>query len=296
LALARRQHGVVAVEQLYALGMSKDVIATLVRDGHLIRLYRGVYAVGHDRLTARGRWLAAVMACGSGSLLSHRAAAALWELGATPSGQIDVLSPSVHRLKGVSCHTCRSPHPEDGTVIDGIPVTSLARTLLDLTEILPAPRVRAVLEGAQRREILDFGRIHRLLERCNGRRGCGALRAALNELGETAPWTQSVLEQRFLELIRAAGLPEPQTNVIVDGYVVDCFWPKHDLVVELDSYGYHRSQRAFEEDRRKDAAHALAGCRSLRISRERVQKEARQLMAELRALLPARPPGVSSAA
>lgn len=284
------------MSQLKRLGMSSEAVATRVRHGHLLRVHKGVYAVGHSKLTARGRWLAAVMACGSGSLLSHRAAAALWELAATPSGPPDVTSPSRRQHNGVRCHRCYSLQPEDGTVIDGIPVTSLARTQLDLAEILSAPRLRAVLEAAQRREILDFSRIETLLERSNGRRGCGPLRAALNELGETAPWTQSVLEQRFLELIREAGLPEPQTNVVVDGYVVDCFWPEHNLVVELDSYGYHRSRHSFEEDRRKDAAHALAGRRSLRISRERVQNEAGQLMVELKALLAAaRPPGVSSA-
>jgi very-short-patch-repair endonuclease len=181
--------------------------------------------------------------------------------------------------------------PEDCTRIDGIPVTSLARTLLDLAEVLSPRRLRSVLEAAQRREILDFGSLHSLLERSTGRRGCALLRSALDELGETAPWAQSVLEQRFLEHIREAGLPEPQTNVIVDGYLVDCFWPEHNLVVELDSYGYHRSRQAFEDDRRRDAAHALAGRRSLRITRDRVENEAQQLMTEFATLLPRPHPG-----
>lgn len=284
--LAARQHGVVSWWQLRALGYSKRAIYLRCKSGHLHRIYRGVYGVGHTRLSVKGRWMAAVLACGPDAVLSHGAAAALWELQNAPSGKIDVTSTSRHAIRGVRCHFSRTPlHPDDRTIIDGIPVTSISRTLLDQAEVLRHQRLRSTVEAAQRRDLLDSRKLDPLLERSFGRRGVTPLRRVLSELHDEAPWTQSHLEQRFLELIRDAGLPEPRTNVIVDGELVDCFWPQHNLVVELDSFGFHRSKRSFEDDRRKDTRHTLAGRRSMRVTRARVEREQRALLGDLSVLL-----------
>ncbi|MDQ6835100.1 MAG: endonuclease domain-containing protein [Actinomycetota bacterium] len=254
--------------------------------GRLLRLHRGVYAVGHQRLSVRGRWMAATLACGRGALLSHGAATALWGLRASGGGLIDVTSTARHQAAGIRCHRARVLHPDDCAQIDAIPTTSLARTLLDQAARLHLQRLRTMLEAAQHQEIIDVAAIQALLARSNGHRGTAALKRAVAALADQAPWTQSELERRFLELIRAAGLPEPQLNVVVDGYVVDCFWPQANLIVELDGYGFHRSRRSFEEDRARDTVHTLAGRRTLRVTPRRVTaQEAGALLNDLRVLL-----------
>lgn len=172
--LARRQHGVVASRQLEALGSRRGEIAREVQRGHLIRQYRGVYAVGHDRLTVRGRSMAAVLACGEGGMLSHLAAAALWDLAAIPSGPIDVTAPTARRIEGIRCHRTRSIHPDDRTIIDGIPVTSVPRTLLDRAQTLDPQRLRTLVEQAQRRDLLSSLSLNALMSRRNGRKGTAA--------------------------------------------------------------------------------------------------------------------------
>ncbi|MFZ0040023.1 MAG: hypothetical protein WAK93_01850, partial [Solirubrobacteraceae bacterium] len=220
--------------QLEGLGYSRWAVHRLVRAKHLHRLYNGVYAVGHTRLSLHGHWMAAVLACGKDAVLSHYCAAALWDLQRAPGTRIDVMAPSNHKLAGVRCHTARSLPQQDRAVIDAIPVTSLNRTLLDQAQELSAQRLRSTLEAAQRRDLLDIGALKDLIARSAGHRGVKPLKAALAELGDEAPWTQSELETRFLELVRAAGLPEPSANVLVHGVLVDFYWPEHGLVVEID--------------------------------------------------------------
>ena len=258
-ALASRQHGVVATRQLLELGYSNHAIAVRVANGWLHRLYRGVYSVGHTRLSVKGRWTAAVLACGPDAVLSHRSAAALHDVQRIPGGRIDVTAPSGRVIRGVRCHTSRSLADQDRTIIDGIPVSSIERTLLDLAAIYSRQRLRSTIEAAQRRDLLDRDRFDSLLARSVGHRGAMPLKRGLAQLHDEAPWTQSGLERAFLELIREAGLPEPLTNVLVDGELVDVYWPQHNLVVELDSYDYHRGKRSFEDDRRKDTKQPARG-------------------------------------
>jgi very-short-patch-repair endonuclease len=228
--------------------------------------------------------MAAVLACGPLAVLSHRAAAALHELRTAPS-TIEVTTPKHRAVTGLACHTSRCLTVRDRTVVDGIPVTSINRTLLDIAAGLHRQRLRSTLEAVQRRNLLRPEQLNDLLERSNGHRAVTPLRTVLAELHDEAPWTQSKLEQRFLELIRDAGLPEPQTNVLVDGELVDCFWPEHNLVVELDGYGFHRGKRQFELDRAKDTKHTLAGRRSARITRARVEHEPLEMLNDVSALL-----------
>jgi Transcriptional regulator, AbiEi antitoxin len=283
--LASRQHGVISVQQLSDLGWSHAAIARAVRDGYLIRIHRGVYAVGHTRLPARGRWMAAVLACGDGALLSHRAGAALRDLWPVPSGLIDVTALTSRRNEGVRCHRARTLHPDDRDIVDGIPVTALPRIFLDMAEILTHPRLRTLLEQAQRRNLLNPARIDAMLARSNGRRGVPKLRTGLAELHDDAPWTQSELERNFLEFVRAAGLPEPQTNVIVDEILVDCFWPEHNLIAELDGFDSPRAREVFESDRHRRTVHTLAGRRCINITQRMIERTAKVLRADLAALL-----------
>ena len=273
--------------QLLALGFSMRAIQRLVQAGRLHRLYRGVYAVGHTRLSRRGRWMAAVLACGPGAVLSHRAAAALWELRAAPSGALDVTTGARRHHRGIRCHTVRALHRADWTTVDGIPVTTVSRTLLDLAEHLSPQRLRTTMEAAQRLDLIDVKRIDATCARNPGRHGLKSLRAALGELRDHAPWTQSGLERRFLELIRGAGLPEPQTNVVVAGEVVDCYWPQHRLVVEVDSFKFHKTRCSFETDRRKDVKLQSAGLRVARITDDRINHQPRALLGDLDRLLAA---------
>jgi hypothetical protein len=229
--------------------------------------------------------MAAVLACGDGALLSHRAGMALRDLWPVPSGLIDVTTTTVRRTDGVRCHRARTIHPDDRDVVDGVPVTALPRAFLDMAESLTDQRLRTLLEQAQRRNLLHLGRIMALIDRSNGRRGVPKLRAALAELHDEAPWTQSELERHFLEFVRASGLPEPRTNVLVDEILVDCFWPEHNLIAELDSFRFHRDRAVFESDRRRRTVHTLAGRRSVNITQRMIEHGAAALRADLAALL-----------
>ena len=258
------------------------MIATRVRQGWLHRIHCGVYAVGHPRLTLHGRWMAAVLACGPEACLSYGDAAALHGLQ-RPGGRLfHVSAPSAHKIPGIRCHTTRAP---GRTVVEGIPVTPIERTVLDLAPRLSQQRLRSVLEALQRRDGLDYNRFTALLVTANGHKGTGKLRRALQVLTGEAPWLQSNLERDFLELIRAAGLPEPSANVYVDGELVDFFWPAQNVIVETDSYLHHRGKRTFESDRRRDAKHTVAGRRTLRPTHERITRDARGLVSDLSALL-----------
>jgi very-short-patch-repair endonuclease len=283
--LARRQHGVVSWEQLRALGYTTQVVRRMVAKGWLHRLSRGVYAVGHTRLTLRGRYVAAVLACGEGAVLSHGDAAALHNLSRAPAGDIHVTAPQQRRLPGVRCHRARTLDPGDITIIDAIPVTTVARTLLDRAEQLSAQRLRTLLETALRQQVFDLVAIQATIARNPGRHGIAPLTEALSRLTDVAPWTQSELERAMLELIRDAGLPEPQVNVVVDGDVVDFFWPHHNLVVEVDGWDTHRGRAAFTADRRRDANHTTAGRRVARFVHDDVANRAPTVSAQLSAML-----------
>jgi very-short-patch-repair endonuclease len=285
-ALATRQHGVVARWQLLAMGLTRTEIETRLARGTLIAVHRAVYAVGHTKLTAAGRWMAAVLAAGDGAVLSHADAAALHALRTMPTGAIHVTAAGKRRIPGVRVHLDALPRTER-TVCDAIAVTTVERTVADLAVTLTGQRLRTVIEAAMRRGVIDFATLGALAGRRYGRAGAPTLRAVLAELVDEAPWTQSDLERDFLELTRAACLPEPRANVVVEGFVVDFHWPVQRVVVETDGYAFHRGRRSFEDDRRKDARLQAAGWRVLRITRSRLQHDAPALAGELRRLLTA---------
>jgi Protein of unknown function (DUF559) len=253
--LARRQHRVVAVWQLLALGFGRGAIEHRLREGSLYRLSRGVYAVGCASVVWRGRVMGATLACGPEAVASHGAAGALHGLRPMSGAAVDVTVPrSRHGQPGIRVHRVRSLHPDDRDVVDGIPVTSVARTLLE------------------KLRVFDLRAIERLVARSRGRRGIKPLRAVIAAYAEP-PITRSELERRFIALCDQFAIPRPETNVIVAGRVVDGVWHEARLVVEIDSREHHMTTAAFEEDRRRDADLMLAGYRVLRITWRRLRDE-----------------------
>ncbi|MDX6657407.1 MAG: hypothetical protein QOH62_2200, partial [Solirubrobacteraceae bacterium] len=234
--LANRQWGVVTNADLIALGATRRQIDARLAQGRLIRLHRGVYAFGHARLTPHGRWLAAVLGCGPGATLSHRSAAALWGLRATPGGAIDVTIPRSgrNRRHGVLLHTSRRLMAEDIAVVDGIPVTTPARTIVDLADIEAQHRVRRAADQAERLNL------HAPIVPIEGRRGIRSLVALEHErLGTQL--TRSELEEAGLDVARQANLPRPEVNAMVEGTECDFVWRAQRLVLEIDGFAFHRT-------------------------------------------------------
>lgn len=284
--LAERQYGVVARRQLLALGVTEREIARRLPAGRLIPLHRGVYAVGHGALHPRARFMAAVLALGPSAVISHRTAASLHDLLSTSQTLIDLTVGGVRLVRsqrGLRIRTTTDWHPEDITQIDGIPVTSVARTLLDLAAILSPTQLRRALEQADRSGVLNLLALARALERRPRAKGRAKLQALLDEYTGASP-TKSELERQFLQLIARAGLPDPRVNVLVGGLEVDIYWPEWGLVVELDGRAFHSAPRAFEADRIRDARLQRLGLRVLRITDKRLTNEPDAVIEDILAL------------
>ena len=285
-AMARRQHGVVARQQLKALGIENGAIKARLRLGQLHAIHRGVYSLGHRRLNIRGAWLAAVLACGEGALLSHRSAAALWGLVRPRRSPIDVTSRRGRVGRdGIRLH-CSSVPDEERLIEAEIPVTSVARTLLDLAEVLDEDGLRRAFEEADRLKLLRTPELERVCARAGRRKGLPALHHLIAEARAPVA-TRSPLEDRFVEYCREhlADLPAPLTNVSILGHEVDAYWPSHRLIVELDGFSIHSHRAAFERDRARDAKMQAAGYRVLRLTHRRLKAAPNGVASELRAIL-----------
>ena len=295
--LASRQYGVAARRQVIELGIGRRAIDRALASGTLRPVHRGVYAVGHSALTARGRWMAAVLACGEGAVLSHRTAAALWGLRRSSGARIDVTVPRTGRcLGGIAIHRTRHLPPDHVTCVDVIPVTSVARTLLDLCDVVRPPERARAIEEAERLRIFDLTAVESVIEASPGRHGVGTLIAAVRAATAPEP-TREELERLFLELCRAHGIPLPAVNIWVEGFEVDACWQHERLIVELDGWEFHRTRAAFERDRRRDAVLQLAGYRVLRVSWRWLQQEPAEVANTIHTLLQAvfeRPPATAA--
>jgi predicted transcriptional regulator of viral defense system len=247
--LASRSHGVVTRAELIAVGISPEQIGRRARRGALIRVHRGVYRVGHAAPSPHALYLAAVRACGPDAVLAGIAAAWLWEIVRRTPPAPEVTAPTERRVPGVRCRRCRSLTRQDSTVRSGIPVTTLPRTLVDLAACLAAPALARAAHEAQVKHRLQPAQIEECLALHRSSPGAAELRRVLHG-GERV--TLSELESRFLAVLRANDLPLPLTNRPFGNRRLDCRWPAHRLVVELDSYRYHRSRHAWEEDRRRE--------------------------------------------
>ncbi len=264
--LARRQHGVVGREQLRELGFDDPAIWRRVQSGRLHRLYRGVYAVGHTILKREARWLAAVLACGDGALLSHRSAAALWGIRPTAAARIDV---TVSHTSGVRSSSAivvhRTRRPVAATKRHAIPVTTPGQTLADLAIGLRRRDLEKAVEMAEVRKLdIAVPESHPGVERLR--------QAAGRALPVT---TDSPLEDAFLALCDDHQIPRPLVQPIVEGHRVDFCWPELRLIVETDGYEHHGTRAAFGRDRAKDARLTVRGWRVLRFTEPQVRGEAR---------------------
>jgi predicted transcriptional regulator of viral defense system/very-short-patch-repair endonuclease len=298
-ALAAGQHGVVSRDQLLDAGATATMIVQRTRRGQLVRLHRGVYAVGHAHLCTEGFWLAAVLAVGDQAALSHRDAAALHELRASNRPRIDVSTAQERKPTAkIHVHGRRVLDARDVEIKDGIRVTTVARTLVDLAEVLSHQALTKVCSEAERQHKLDVNAIEEAIGRLRGRRGpaTAKIRAALAELAaHGATFTRSPLEDRFLSLLEARDLPRPATNAYVAGYEFDAVWHEHRLSVERDGWDGHKTRRAFQHDRTKGNAIQAAGYVLLRFTHADVVRRPEVVVAGVRAALSraagsARPP------
>lgn len=284
--LAERQHGVIGYPQLRALGLSRQAIHHRVRKGRLHRIHRGVYAVGHKRLTRRGRWMAAVLAGGDGAVLSHRSAAALWQL-LPERGVIHVTTARTLRDRDkIRFHT-QVLQADETITRDGIPITTVARTLLDIAASEPKQFERA-FNQAEFRRLYDQTGVRALLGRNPSRRGAGVIRAVLERAHVGA--TRDELEHRFLALVEEQGLPRPELNAdleLAPGRWIkpDCLWREARLIVELDGRAAHDTSSRFDSDRERDRILAIEGWTVVRVTWAHVTTDAARLAADLGALM-----------
>jgi very-short-patch-repair endonuclease len=260
-ATAGRQHGAISIAQLHEAGLSDAAVMRRTRAGRLHKLHRGVYAVGHVAPSTERRWMAAVLALGGGAVLSHRSAAALWELLPSQDGPVDLSLPSRNgrrRRPGIRIHRPLSLESTETTHRRWIPVTTPARTLADLRTTVTARELRRAIRQAD-----VFG-----------------LPTGSSILSDR---TRSELELKFLELCRRHGLPKPSVNLRVGGLIVDFCWVERRLIVETDGYRYHRGRAAFEDDRARDLKLRTLGFEVIRLSYRQVVDDSSQVAAVLRA-------------
>jgi very-short-patch-repair endonuclease len=281
--LAGVQHGVVSRRQLLARGLSADQVDRRLRGERLHAVHAGVYAVGHASLAPDGHRMAAVLASGPGAVLSGRSAAALWALRPSAAATLEITTPRALRpLPGIRRR--RAALAADEVTVDaGIPVTTVARTLLDLAAALDAERLRRALTEAERRRLHSRTPLVELVRRHPRAPGIATLRALLADRRRDV--TRSELELQFLALVGRAGLPRPRVNAVVEGLEVDCSWPAARLVVELDGGAFHRDVEAFETDRRRDRRLAVAGWTVVRITHRQLADAPAAVLADLRTLL-----------
>ncbi len=272
--IAACQHGVVTRSQLLDAGFDGSAIRRRVSRGMLIRRHRGVYAVGHLPPSPYARAMAAVLACGPGAALSHRSAAALYGLmrWAEP---LDVTARTDHALLGIRVHRARAMSEADRTVHYAIPATTPARTLLDLATTLDPGSLNRAVNDLRISHLMTLDELRDQLARSPGR----ATRAF--RLRDGAP-TRSAFEDAFLAFTDRHGLPRPEPNVRVAGYLADMLWRPQRLIAELDGREFHVD---FEADRERDAELLAAGFRTVRVTWLRLHeaelKEARRLAALL---------------
>ncbi len=288
-ALATRQHGVIARLQLLRLGISGHAIDRRVARGQLIVIHRGIYAVGHSALTRAGRWTAAVLAAGEGATLSHQSAGAGLRI-ISWDGITHVTAPGTRRRRpGIDIHQSRGLTSADVCIVDGIPTTTWARTLIDLGAVLPVDRLARALEQAAIARLYDDAELHAAMDRAQGHRGIARLRTALARGDHLMPQqVRSPLEERFLRLVRWADPPLPpvRTNVwLPELGEVDALWAAERVAVELDSARFHAHVGARERDAAKTADLQAAGFHVVRLRWDDVTARPAPTLRRLRELL-----------
>ena len=278
--MATRAHGIVDRPELLGAGLTPAQIRSRLQSGALIREYDGVYRVGHQAPSVESSYLAAVRACGKGAVLSGRAAAHLWGLIKGRAPGPEVTTRTERRIEGIK--TRRTRGAVEATVWRGIPVTTVARTLVDLAAVLGAEDLARACHEAGVRYRTTPRQVEAVLARRPRAKGARRLREVMR--GDVRV-TLSKLERLFLRRLEEAGLPLPQTNRVASGRRVDCRWPEHRLTVELDGYRYHNSRHSWEADRRREREARARGDEFRRYGYNDVEEWPAWLPRELRALL-----------
>lgn len=302
--LASRQRGLVARSQLITIGFSTQQIEQRLTDLDLIRMIRGVYSLGDGPVTQETRWLAAVLAH-PGCVVSHRSATALWGLEA-PRGAIEIVGvqrqrlrtrprpvyeANPPRLKDPLLHGTRRLPSEDLATCLGIPVTSVPRTILDSAATASPGQLEDLIDEAFVKGLLKRCDLVAMLNRTSGRKGGSRLRGVIGDMLGQAGETRSGLERKMLRLCARYGIPAPLTNQIVCGLEVDCYWPEHKLIVEVDGRSFHQSGRSFETDRERDAHLERHGFRVLRLTWKMIVRNPEETAMKVRAFLELTGPG-----
>ena len=282
-ALALRQHGVVSRSQMLGVGLSGHWIDRHLKKGWLELVHRGVYRVG-PVVAPHQREMAALLACGAGAVLSHRSAAALWEIVPHPGARVPVAVSTTRNLRsrssGIRIYRFRSLGRDEVTSLGGLQLTTPARTLLDLSGTLPSRDLEQAVARADRRRLLHRSRLELLLARYPRRPGRSRIRTVLASM-DGPILTRSEAEERFISLIRKVGLPLPQTNVLVNGFEVDALWQEERLIAEIDGFAFHSTRVVFEKDRHRDGVLTAAGYRVLRITWRQLTEESETLLVQL---------------
>lgn len=279
-ALATSQQGVVSRAQLRQLGLSEYAIERDVREGRLRRVFRGVYAVGRTGVGDRGWMRAATLACGKGTVVSHRSAAALLGFVDRAPVVVDVIAPgnAGRKIARVRAHQVEPPPSHETGAVNGIPCTSPARTLVDIAGEVGARTLRSAFERAAAKQLLDVAAVEAAASRAT--RGVGAARTLAAEWKDAVPRgrLKSPLEAMLLPLLTSRGIAPPRTNAPVrlsGGHTieVDFLWPEQRFVVEADSRDFHATPVAFERDRWRDRELLRAGYSTLRVTHQQVETE-----------------------
>ncbi|HEX7279396.1 MAG TPA: hypothetical protein VF255_07210, partial [Solirubrobacterales bacterium] len=292
--LATRQHGVVSTKQLLCLGYSLDATSDAFINARLHRLHHGVYAVGHRRLTWHSHCWAGILGAEANetdevvwpAVASHGSAAYLWGIYRYAPETIDVTAPIRRRAKrSFRVHFSSILAPEDRGEREGIPLTSVPRTLMDLAIRARPEQLDRLLERAEELGLLDAVAVEGLLDRAGGHRGRGRLRRALALYQPDLAFTRSRFEKRFRRLVRAAGISEPSMNFNAHGHELDAYWPELRFAVELDLFETHGSRAAFERDRLRQEELKLLGIEMIRITKPRLDSEQETVIRNLATLL-----------
>jgi hypothetical protein len=274
----------VSRQQLLAAGFTDREVDYRLAIGRLHPIHTGVYAVGHAALLPGARYMAAVLAVGDGAVLSRRAAAARLGLSPPSSGPIDVtvLRRGGRRHKGLAVHVTRSLPDSEITKVENIPCTAWARTLVDLAGVVTKRQLGRALERTLELDLFDLTTMEQALVLSSGRRGIGRLKRVLADLSDEPLPNANIFERRFLELVKAAGLPYPVVNGYIGGHQVDFHWPDRHVAVETDGRETHAHAIAFHRDRDRDLTLTLADWHVIRLTWRQVLNEPERVASALR--------------
>jgi predicted transcriptional regulator of viral defense system len=294
VALGLEQHAVLRLDQLVALGLAPRTVRARAAKGRLHRCYQTVYSLVPPTLLSRfGRWLAAVFVCGDGAVLSHRSAAALHGLRPSAQRKPDVTVPgrSGHKQKGIAIHRSVTLADKDVTIVDSIPCTTVARTLLDLGDAIARRPHEKAFDQAEVMGVLNLNAINDQLDRNQTRGAAKRTRSILDEHYIGTSLTRSELEERLFVECQNQGVPRPEVNewiVLPDGgpaIFADFVWRQSRVVIETDGFKTHRTRQKFESDRETDQRFLVCGWAPLRTTWRQIERRPAVIVARALVLI-----------